>query len=120
MVTSPNLPVLPPPGDPTLAALITRAADRACRRTLIICAVLGGAAALAPWVLHAARLIPTAVGLCVAAFGVRGLASHALAVDPRAVGLRLLAKASVAVGIVSGVVGAFWIFFRLMGSSFWN
>src|SRR5579872_1550120 len=107
--------------EPTLTALITRAADHASTRILLACAVIGAIAALAPWVARTApRVIPTAFGICLVAFGVRGLATHALTVDPAAKTLRVLARTSVGVGIVSGVVGAFWLFFILYGSSFWN
>jgi hypothetical protein len=107
--------------EPTLAALITRAADGASRRTLLASAVLGAVSSLAPWVGHwSPRVLPTTVGLCLVAFGVRGLATHALAVDPKVRMLRILARASVGFGIISGVVGAFWLFFLLYGSSFWN
>ena len=107
--------------EPTLAALITRAADHASTRVLLTCAVFGAVAALTPWVLRAApRVLPTALGVSLAAFGVRGLATHALAIDPKAKTLRMLANVSVGIGIVSSVVGAFWLFFIAYGSSFWN
>ena len=107
--------------EPTLAALITRAADHASTRILLTCAVFGAIAALVPWVAHTSpRVVPTAVGICLVAFGVRGLATHALAVDPAVKTLRVLARMSVGIGIVSGVVGAFWLFFLAYGSSFWN
>lgn len=107
--------------EPTLAALITRAADHASTRVLLTCAVVGAIAALTPWVLRASpRMIPTAFGICLVAFGVRGLATHALAVDPSTKTLRVLANVSVGIGIVSGIVGAFWLFFIAYGSSFWN
>jgi len=107
--------------EPTLAALITRAADHASHRVLLTCAVLGAIAALAPWVARSTpRVLPTALGVCLVAFGVRGLATHALAVDPAVKTLRVLARVSVGIGIVSGVVGAFWAFFLAYGSSFWN
>jgi integral membrane sensor domain MASE1 len=109
------------PDEPTLAALITRAADHASSRTLLTCAVLGALIALAPWVVRTSpRVLPIAFGICLVAFGVRGLATHALSVDPAVKTLRALARVSVGVGIVSGVVGAFWLFFLLYGSSFWN
>jgi len=111
----------PAQDEPTLAALITRAADHASTRILLACAVLGAVAALTPWVARMApRVLPTAFGICLVAFGVRGLATHALSIDPAAKTLRVLARTSVGVGIVSGVVGAFWLFFLLYGSSFWN
>ncbi|HZS58601.1 MAG TPA: hypothetical protein VFA43_04980 [Gemmatimonadaceae bacterium] len=107
--------------EPTLATLITRAADHASTRVLLTCAVLGAVAALTPWVLRASpRVIPTALGICLVSFGVRGLATHALTIDPAAKTLRALANVSVAIGIVSGIVGAFWLFFVAYGSSFWN
>jgi hypothetical protein len=107
--------------EPTLAALITRAADHASTRTLLICATLGAVSALAPWLTPIPpRVIPTAIGICLVAFAVRGLATHALAVDPAVKTLRILARASVGIGVVSGVVAAFWLFFLLYGSSFWN
>jgi hypothetical protein len=107
--------------EPDLAALITRAADHAPTRILLACALVGAIAALAPWVARTApRVIPTSFGICLVAFGVRGLATHALSVDPAAKTLRMLARTSVGVGIASGVVGAFWLFFILYGSSFWN
>jgi hypothetical protein len=107
--------------EPTLAALITRAADHASTRTLLTCALLGAIAALAPWVTRIPpRVIPTSVGICLVAFGVRGLSTHALAVDPAVKTLRVLARMSVGIGVVSGVVAAFWLFFLLYGSSFWN
>jgi len=107
--------------EPTLAALITRAADHASTRVLLTCAVFGAIAALTPWVVRATpRVVPTALGICLVAFGVRGLATHALAIDPAAKTLRALARVSVGVGIVSGVVGAFWLFFLAYGNSFWN
>lgn len=113
--------MVPARDEPTLAALITRAADHASTRTLLTCAVLGALAALTPWVLRASpRVIPTALGLCLVAFGVRGLTTHALAIDPAAKTMRILARVSVGIGIVSGVVGAFWLFFIAYGSSFWN
>jgi hypothetical protein len=43
-----------------------------------------------------------------------------LAVDPAVKTLRVLARISVGVGVISGVVGAFWLFFLAYGSSFWN
>src|SRR5579859_2031958 len=104
--------MVPAQDEPTLAALITRAADHTSTRILLTCAVFGAIAALTPWVLRATpRVVPTALGICLVAFGVRGLASHALAIDPAAKTLRALARVSVGVGIVSGVVGAFWLFF---------
>jgi hypothetical protein len=107
--------------EPTLAALVTRAADHASTRVLLTCAVFGAIAALTPLVLRASpRVLPTALGVCLVAFGVRGLATHALAIDPTAKTLRVLAAVSVGIGIVSGVVGAFWLFFIAYGSSFWN
>jgi hypothetical protein len=113
--------MVPAQDEPTLAALITRAADHASTRILLTCAAFGAIAALAPWVLRASpRVVPTALGICLVAFGVRGLSTHALAIDPAAKTLRLLARVSVGIGIVSGVVGAFWLFFLAYGSSFWN
>jgi len=113
--------MVPAQDEPTLAALITRAADHASTRILLTCAVFGAIAALVPWVVHASpRVVPTAMGICLVAFGVRGLATHALAVDPAVKTLRVLARVSVGIGIVSGVVGAFWLFFLAYGSSFWN
>lgn len=113
--------MVPAQDEPTLAALITRAADHASTRILLTCAVLGAIAALAPWVLRTTpRVVPTSLGICFVAFGVRGLATHALAMDPTARTLRALARVSVGIGIVSGVVGAFWLFFIAYGSSFWN
>jgi hypothetical protein len=113
--------MVPAQEEPTLAALITRAADHASTRVLLSCAVCGALAALAPWVVRASpRVLPTALGICLVAFGVRGLAVHALAIDPAARTVRVLANMSVGIGIVSGVVGAFWLFFIAYGSSFWN
>lgn len=113
--------MVPAQDEPTLAALITRAADHASTRILLTCAVFGAIAALTPWVLRAApRVLPTALGISLVAFGVRGLASHALAVDPAAITLRVLARVSVGIGIISGIVAAFWLFFLAYGSSFWN
>lgn len=107
--------------EPTLAALITRAADHASTRILLTCAVLGAVAALTPWVLRTApRVLPTALGICLVAFGVRGLATHALAVDPAVKTLRVLSRVSVGIGMVSLVAGAFWLFFLVYGSAFWN
>lgn len=113
--------MVPAQDEPTLAALITRAADNASTRILLTCALVGAIAALTPWVVRTTpRVVPTAVGICLVAFGVRGLATHALTVDPAVKTLRVLARASVGIGIVSGVVGAFWLFFLAYGSSFWN
>jgi hypothetical protein len=113
--------MVPAHDEPTLAALITRAADHASTRILLTCAVLGAIAALTPWVVRASpRVVPTSLGICLVAFGVRGLATHALAVDPAVKTLRVLARVSVGIGVVSGVVGAFWLFFLAYGSSFWN
>ena len=113
--------MVPAQDEPTLAALITRAADHASTRVLLSCAFLGAIAALIPWVARTApRVVPTSLGICLVAFGVRGLATHALAVDPSAKTMRVLARVSVGIGIVSGVVGAFWLFFLAYGSSFWN
>jgi hypothetical protein len=109
------------PDEPTLAALLTRAADRASTRVLTGCAILGALTILAPWVARwTPRVLPTSLGVCLVAFGVRGLTTHALAVDPAARALKVLARVSVGFGIVSGVVGGFWLFFILYGSSFWN
>jgi hypothetical protein len=113
--------MVPAQDEPTLAALITRAADHASTRILLTCAVLGALTALTPWVVRTTpRVVPTALGICLVAFGVRGLATHALAVDPAVTTLRVLARISVGVGVISGVVGAFWLFFIAYGSSFWN
>ena len=88
---------------------------------LLACAVAGAVIALIPWVARTTpRVLPTSFGICLAAFGVRGLATHALSVDPAVRTLRVLARTSVGIGIVSGTVGAFWLFFILYGSSFWN
>ena len=113
--------MVPAQDEPTLAALITRAADHASTRILLSCAVLGALTALTPWVVRTnPRVVPTALGICLVAFGVRGLATHALAVDPAVKTLRVLARVSVGVGIVSGVIGAFWLFFLLNGKPFHN
>ena len=113
--------MVPAQDEPTLAALITRAADHASTRILLTCAVLGALTALTPWVVRTTpRVVPTALGICLVAFGVRGLATHALAVDPGVKTLRVLARASVGIGIVSGVIGAFWLFFLLNGRPFHN
>jgi hypothetical protein len=113
--------MVPAQDEPTLAALITRAADHASTRILLTCAVLGALTALTPWVVRTTpRVLPTALGICLVAFGVRGLATHALAVDPAVRTLRVLARVSVGVGIVSGVIGAFWLFFLLNGRPFHN
>jgi hypothetical protein len=110
--------MVPAQDEPTLAALITRAADHASTRILLTCAVAGALAALLPWVLRAgSRVVPTALGISLVAFGVRGLATHALAVDPAARTLRVLARVSVGIGIISGIVGALWLFVLASGRS---
>jgi hypothetical protein len=105
--------------DRSLAALMTRAVNRASTRTLAACAVAGSLAIVAPWALRVAHVFPTALGFALLSFGIHGLATHALAVD-RAPGLVAVARLSAVIGAVATTCAAFWLFFRLLGNSFWN
>jgi hypothetical protein len=112
----------------TLSASIARAARGARWRTLIACVVLGGIGVPAGWFVSAHRVLLVSGAIAVGAFGAGGLADRILAdergsADPDPVlvaGFAAIRWLSGVVGTCAAIAWAGWMFFRVMGNSFWN
>ena|ERR1700722_7875401 len=120
--------------DGSLVEVVSRAAERASTRTLVMCSLVGLTILLAAalWTLFGRPgQWPLPLAACAVvglAFGIGGLAHQSLRdemsrpapVHRRVATLRLVQRACVLCGAAGAIVGAGRVLMGFYGSSFWN
>jgi hypothetical protein len=112
----------------SLAGAVAHAARRASLGTLVACVIVGIALAAAAVVVSGHRVLLIAGGLSTIGFGAGGLAARGVlrlrqwdTPDPVLVrALTAIEWVSAVTGTCAAIAGALWMFFRVLGSSFWQ
>jgi hypothetical protein len=112
----------------SLAGAVAHAARRAGLATLVLSVITGIALAAATVVVSGHRVLLIAASLSTIGFGAGGLAARGVLrlrqwdpPDPVLVrALTAIEWVSAVTGTCAAIAGGLWVFFRVLGSSFWQ